>query len=58
MEVTLIKRFGKYDAGTTLDANDRLQKHLEAGGWIDLKAGKLEEKVEKAVKKSAKKQGK
>ncbi len=34
MKVTLIKKFGKHDKGTTLDANKILYKHLLGGSYI------------------------
>ena len=34
MKVKLLKKFGLHEKGTELDANDKLYKHLLAGGYI------------------------
>lgn len=35
MKVSLIKKFGLHEKGTTLDANKTLYDHLLSGGWIE-----------------------
>ena len=40
MKVTLIKRFGIHEQGSEIEANDRLYKHLLAGGFIEVEKKK------------------
>jgi len=35
MKATLLKKFGNLEKGTSMDANDKLYKHLLNGGWIE-----------------------
>jgi len=40
MKVKLVKKFGLHEKGKSIEANEKLKKHLLAGGYIKVAAKK------------------